>query len=157
MSQDVLSQAMLGQFRRTLAMFREAAQTFRAEEWRAGDLDYLRPAGVAYHIVETIDFYAGDQSANQFPWGARFGASWEEAQSERLPSQKQVLGYLDDVEAKLKMWLVSADLSAPEQAFPWTGPIQLARAVYLLRNTQHHVAEMSLELTRRGYPAPSWR
>jgi hypothetical protein len=157
MSQDVLAQAMLDQVRRALTMFREATQAFPAEEWRAGDLDYLRPAGVAYHVVETIDFYGGDQSADQFPWGARFGVSWEDARSERLPLQQQVLAYLDDVEAELEMWLVSADLSAPEQAFPWTGPIQLARAAYVLRHTQHHVAEMSLELTRRGYPAPAWR
>lgn len=157
MGHDRLVHAVADQFRRTLIMFREAVRAFPAKEWRSGDLDYLRPAGVAYHVVEAIDFYAGDVPVDQFPWGKRFGVDWETDQSERLPSQEQVLVYLSEAESKLEAWLESADLLAPEQAFPWTGPIRLARVVYLLRNTQHHVAEMSLELTRRGYTPPEWR
>ena len=50
-----------------------------------------------------------------------------------------------------------ADLMVPEAVFPWTGPVVLSRAIYILRNTQHHLSEMSLELTRRGYRSPDWR
>lgn len=41
--------------------------------------------------------------------------------------------------------------------FPRTGSTVLGRAIYLLRNTQHHLAELSLELTRRGCASPEWQ
>ena len=157
MSENAITQAIADQFKRTLKMFRGAALAFPAEEWRKGDIDYFRPAGVAYHVCETIDFYTGDQPADQFPWGGRFGVGWEDSRSSRLPSQEQLLTYLDEMERKLEDWLQQTDLMSPEGAFPYTGAIILGRAMYVLRHTQHHMAQMSLELTRRGYPTPEWR
>lgn len=157
MSQDEVARTVADQFRRTLGMFREAVLAFPADEWRSGELDYLRPAGIAYHLLETIDFYTGDQPADQFAWGGRFGVGWESRQPERLPDQQQVITYLDEMETKLAGWFAATDLTAAEERFPWTGPSVLGRAIYLLRNTQHHLAEMSLELTRRGCDSPDWK
>lgn len=157
MALNDVTRPVLEHFRRTLTMFREAVQTFPVEEWRAGELNYLRPAGIAYHVLETIDFYTGEESIDAFEWGGRFGVDWEGAHSDQLPSQEQVLLYLDEVQARVEEWLTGNDLLAPEQTYPWTGSVLLARALYILRNTQHHVAELSLELTRRGYPAPEWK
>lgn len=130
---------------------------FPADEWRKGEIDYLRPAGVAYHVVECMDFYTGNQPPDKFPWGGHFGVDWEDTNSERLPNQEQVLTYLDEVEEKLKEWFRKTDLLAAESTFPWTGITGLARAIYNLRNIQHHVSEMSLELTRRSFQSPDWR
>jgi hypothetical protein len=157
MTKDAIAQAMSGQFRRTLKMFREAALAFPLEEWREGDIDYLRPAGLAYHVVETIDFYTGDQSVHDFPWSARLGVDWEDSRSELLPSQEQLMVYLDEMQRKLEAWLTETDLMAPEPLFPWAGVSMLERAVHLLRHSQHHLGELCLELTRRGYPGPDWQ
>ena len=32
-------------------------EAFTPQEWRRGDMRYLRPAGLALHVVETIEFY----------------------------------------------------------------------------------------------------
>ena len=156
MNGNMVVQSVLDQFRRTLKMFRESIVAFPEGEWRKGDIDYLRPAGVAYHVIETIDFYTSEQTVDQFSWGGRFGVDWEDSQSERLPLQNELIEYLDEIEDKLEDWLKDVDLSSAEDTYPWTGPIILSRAIYVLRNTQHHLSEMSLELTRRGYTSPEW-
>jgi hypothetical protein len=156
MNKNVLAQAISGQFRRALKMLREAVQAFPVEEWRAGDNHYLRPAGLAYHALETIDFYTSDRPASQFPWGNRFGADWEDPRSELLPPQEDVITYLDEIESKLAHWFKTTDLTAPERSYPWTGVSKLERTVYMLRHTHHHLAEMCLELSRRGYSGPEW-
>ena len=67
-----------------------------------------------------------------------------------------MLGYLARVNARLETWLAATDFLAPETVYPWTGASVLSRAMYLLRHCQHHVAELYLELTRRGLPCPEW-
>jgi hypothetical protein len=157
MNQSDVVRSVSDQFQRTLDTFREAVLAFPENEWRRGDLDYLRPAGVAFHFLETIDYYTSDLPADRFPWGARFGVDWEESDSSKLPSQDQIIEYLDDIESNLSGWLKSTDFMSAEDMFPYVGSILLARAMYLLRHNQHHVAEMCLELTRRGYASPGWK
>ena len=153
----IVSESMLAQFDRALVMFGGAVSAFPESEWKIGDTDYLRPAGVAYHVVETIEFYASDQSAEEFKFGARFGVDWEGSESEKFPTQKQILEYLDEVWRTTGAWLGAINLTQPETLFPWTGKTLLSRMGYVLRHIQHHTAEMALELTRRGYQAPEWK
>ena len=157
MGENMIARSVLDQFERTLRMLREAILAFPPGEWRKGDTDYLRPAGVAYHVIETIDFYTSEQSVDEFSWGHRFGVDWEDSRSEGLPLQDEVIEYLTEVESKLVGWLEATDLSSEERQYPWTGATQLSRAIYTLRNTQHHLSEMCLELTRRGYRGPEWQ
>jgi hypothetical protein len=139
-----------------MAVFRDTVSAFDAMEWTTGDIDYARPSGLAYHTLETIQFYVGNESADEFRWGSRFDADWEGAASDALPSQQQILEYMDEVRPLLESWIDTETLTADEEQFPWTGGIKLGRALYLLRHTQHHTAELSFELTRRGGAAPDW-
>ncbi len=157
MNESDIAGVVYNQYQRALKMFMEAVMAFPADEWRKGDIDYLRPAGVAYHIVEAIDAYTGNQPVDKFQWGGRFNVDWEDSDSERLPSQEQLIAYLDEIEDRLQEWFGNIDLLATETMFPWTGALILGRAIYCLRNIQHHVSELSLELTRRGYKSPEWR
>jgi hypothetical protein len=157
MNENLMTQAVIDQFQRALTMFRDAVAAFSPESWRAGEPDYARPAGVAYHVVETLDFYVSDQPVDAFAWGERFGVDWESPDSDSLPAQAQVLAYLEEVEPALMTWLEGTDLASSEDVYPWTGPAKLGRAIYVLRNTQHHVAEMNLELVRRGHNHVEWR
>ncbi len=150
------AEAMADQFVRTLAMLREAVMVFPADEWRKGDTPYQRPAGLALHTVEAIDDLAvlkrGESGRDR-----RFGVDWEEQDSARLPSQEELLAYLGEVDRRLARFLAGADLLAGEDLFRWTGSTLLSRMAYVLRHTQHHLAEMCLELHRRGYKAPPWQ
>jgi len=150
------AEAFADQFVRTLAMFREAVKAFPAAEWCQGDTPYQRPAGLALHLVEAIDDLSV-LKAGESGKGRRFSARWEEKDSARFPSQDDLLAYLGDVEQRLAHFLASADLAAPEQLFRGAGSTLLSRGAYLLRHTQHHLAEMCLELHRRGYKAPQWQ
>lgn len=155
MNDVAVSTVLIGQFERSWRMLEEAVESFSAEEWRTGEVDYLTPARLSYHILETAEFYSGE-SAEDFPWGHRFGCDWEGAEREALPTQADVLAYLADVRLQVETWLTSADLLATDDAFTWPGDIVLDRAVYLLRHTHHHVGEMWSEIKRRGHDLPNW-
>jgi hypothetical protein len=150
------AEALADQFIRTLGMFRQAVKAFPAEEWRKGDTPYQRPAGLALHIVESTDGYCALHSGEPGS-AARVAANWEDKDSARLPSQEELLAYLDDVDRRVAHFLAQAGLTEDEQLFRWTGSTMLSRGVYMLRHAQHHLAEMCLELHRRGLPAPAWQ
>jgi uncharacterized damage-inducible protein DinB len=150
-----LAEALADQYMRALAMFRNGVKACPAEEWRKGDTPCQRPAGLALHLVESIEFYSALKTG-EGPSG-RFDVDWEEKDASKLPSQDEILSYLDEVEEKLAGFLAAADLTAPEELFRWAGSTMLSRAVYSLRHAQHHLAEMSHELHGRGHKGPEWQ
>ena len=124
--------------------------------WREGNSTYQRPAGLALHIIDTIHGYCSFKTG-EYAQEDTLDVSWEVKDSSKLPSQDTILEYFDKVEQKLARFLFEADLLAPEDLFPWTGSTKLSRALYTLRHTQHHLAEMCLELHIRGLKAPQWQ
>jgi hypothetical protein len=156
MSKATVSEIVVRQYERSWRMFEEAVGTFTAEEWRIGDVTYLTPARTAYHVIETAEFYSGD-TPDGFPWAHRFGFDWEaEVEAEALPTQEDIMAYLEDVRPKVDAWLKSVDLMAPDTACHWTGGTILDRAHYLVRHTHHHVGEMWSEIKRHGHDLPDW-
>jgi tetratricopeptide (TPR) repeat protein len=149
------AEALADQFMRALAMFREVLKACPTEEWRKGDTPCQRPAGLALHLVEGIEFYSALKAGEGESGG--FDVDWETEDASKLPSQDELLSYLNQVEEKLAGFLVEADLTGAEELFRWTGSTLLSRAAYSLRHTQHHLAEMCLELHRRGHPTPQWQ
>lgn len=151
-----LAESLSDQFLRTLFMFRSAIDTFPKDSWLEGETLYQRPAGLALHIVQTIDFYSaikrGESSGDQLSQ-----VNWEDRDPSKLPSQKDLLRYLDVVEERLAKFITESDLQADETFFPWTGFTTLSRALYALRHTQHHLADMAMELQRRKLRPPSWQ
>jgi tetratricopeptide (TPR) repeat protein len=150
------AEAVADQFMRTLSMFRIAVSTFPEEAWREGDSLYQRPAGLALHIAQSIDLYSalkpGDRSEDPLTQIA-----WEERDAAKLPSQEELLGYLEKVEVRLASFIAVSDFQADEKLFPWTGFTILSRAQYNLRHAQHHLADMAMELQRRGFRPPDWQ
>ncbi len=47
MRHNDIAGVVFNQYQRALKVFREPVMTFPPDEWRKGDIDYLRPAGVA--------------------------------------------------------------------------------------------------------------
>jgi tetratricopeptide (TPR) repeat protein len=150
------AEAMADQFVRTTLMLREAIRAFPAEEWCKGETPYQRPAGLALHAIDAMLDCSVVKPGQARP-DSPFHVSWEERDSSRLPSQEDLLKYLDQVEKALAQFLATADLSAPEEWLRWSGSTLLSRAAYFLRHTQHHLAELCLELHRRGIKAPEWQ
>lgn len=156
MDNQAIIQALSNQYQRTLLMFRGAVKAFPAEQWKIVENYYPRPAAIAYHTLETIDFYTSGKSSDEFPWGHRFAVEWETQDFERLPSQQQLLTYLNEMETRLIDWFKRLDIFAPEKTYAWTGETRLEHAIYVLRHTHQHTAELSLELHHRGLNSPEW-
>lgn len=150
------AEAVADQFMRTLSMFRLAVSTLSDEVWREGESLYQRPAALALHIAQSIDFYSalkpGDSSEDPLTQ-----INWEAGDSSKLPSQEELLVFLDKVEERLANFIAKSDFQADEELFNWTGFTVLSRAMYILRHTQHHLADMAMELQRRGFNPPDWQ
>ncbi|UCH57682.1 MAG: DinB family protein [Candidatus Bathyarchaeota archaeon] len=154
-----ISESLLETFKLTWDMCEDAIVKIPDEHWRTGDVDYLMPARLMYHILETADFYSSPEPEG-FPWGQRFDADCWDALPERLPSKDQALEYHREVREKVNGWLHGigdTGLLSPETAFPWTGSSVLCRALYILAHYRQHLGEINAELRRRGLPRVEWR
>ena len=152
-----INQEVRDQFKRVFHKFRQAVEAFPEEEWRAGDSPYQRPAGLAGHFLATIDYYTSGLTSDQFPWQKRLGADWEDPRDEVLPSKELVLDYLEEMIDRIEKWTARTDFSDPDELHPYCGDTVLGRAFYIIRHCESHLAELSLELRRRGYLGPEWR
>jgi len=156
-------ESLIEHYTRTWDMVRGAIEAFPDDGWRAGDVDQLVPARQALHIVETADYYSGEwEGAEMIPWGARLDYEWEACPRDKLPSQADLLSYLDEVKAKVEAWLTKRGDDGllgepPDKCFPWTGACDLSRALFLIRHTHHHLGKIHSELRRRGIARPDWR
>ncbi len=105
----------------------------------------------AYHIVETMDFYAGN-NPEDMTWGQRAGYDWEKSKDTKtdiLPkiTKEIVLAYLEETEKKLKDMFDSLDIERlnSKDEFKWFHSI-FEKLVYLLRHNMHHIGELSKTL-----------
>lgn len=149
------AEAVADQFIRTFAMLREAVGRFSEEAWIEGESNYQRPAGLALHIAQTVGMYSALKPGGAFN-DPLMQVNWESPDPSVFPTTDEFLDFLDRVEARMASFLKEADLEAVEGQFPWTGSTKLSRALYTLRHTQHHLADMAMELQRRGEKPPDW-
>jgi hypothetical protein len=149
------AEALADQWLRMFSMLRNAINVLPAEEWISGETLYQRPAGLVLHILQSIDYYAGlvqgDGSEHEL---TQIG--WQERDAAKFPDQAAIQEYLDVVEQRLASFLVKADFQAEEKLFNWTGKTVLSRTLYSLRHAGHHLADLAMELQRRGFEPPNW-
>ena len=150
------AEAMGDQFMRVLSWVREAVKAYTAAEWREGSVACERPAGLALHLAGSLHGYCALKPGEVLE-GVDMGMDWEAAEPNTLPSQEELLSYLDWVEGALARFLAEADLESAEELFRWTGSTLLGRAAYMLRHTQHHLGEICQDLHQRGHAVPQWR
>ena len=138
-------------------MYENGFEVITVEEWSRGDIQYLVPARLYYHALETADFYM--QNSKEFEWGYYCGVSPEEATQETLPSKEKMREYHELVKEMITDRLSSisdADLFAPETVFIWTGKTHLSRYLYLLSHYRQHIGEVNAELRHRGLDRIKW-
>jgi hypothetical protein len=150
-----IPEALADQFLRLVWMLREAVGRFDEKDWLQADTDYRRPAGLALHIVQTMDQFSS-LAPGEHAQESLADVNWQDPDVAVFPSQAELLDYLARVESRLARFLSEADLDQAENQFPWTGSSYLSRALYSLRHSQHHLADMASELQRRGQEPPSW-
>ena len=146
------------QFERMWMMLREAIGNCADEEWKrdAGNW-FLIPSRLAYHIIETVDFYSRE-SPEDMPWAERFGVDWETREVEKLPDREPMLDYLEEIRGSLrgKLRSMSDEAILSGHPFPWTGTTLLERMIYTLRHSMFHLGQIQAELRRRGLKGAEW-
>ena len=153
-----IGDALANQFERIWMQVRPAIENCPNAEWRRGDHPAFIPVRLACHLVETVDYYA-QPTPESFP-GAGWGdVDWESGDVNALPDRDALLAYMEEVRGRVDAWLrgLSDEELLGGNAFPWTGDSPMERMVYTLRHSQHHLAEINEELTRRGLPPAGWR
>lgn len=155
LGKDPQTEAVADQFIRTFTMLRSAVKAFPEEAWKQGESNYQRPVGLALHITQTLGMFSAMGPGDHVD-EALMHINWENPDATAFPDQDEFLRFLDVVEEAMARFLVKADLNSEEVQFPWTGSTKLSRALYTLRHTQHHLADMAMELQRRGLKPPDW-
>jgi len=157
MSEPTIGQIIARQYDRMWDSLRDAIGKMSDRQWRESQCDWLAPVRMAYHLIDAAGFYSAD-SAEGYQWGS-LGGNWEDSPTAELPSQQQMLGLLDRVQAKMRDWLKgSSDQAflAGIKEFRWTGETRLDQAIYALRHCQHHLGQINAELRHKGLARGEW-
>ena len=156
---ECLVEVINAQYKAAWNMLAETIEAFDDGGWRSGDSDYAVPARLAYHAIETADYYFHHDLA-AFEWAGRFGVDWETSDTVRLPNRDAIQDYLVEVRDKTRRWIAAhgdVGLLAPDEAFHTEGMSHLDRALYVLRHTHHHIGELFSILRARDITRPGWR
>ena len=139
-------------------MYREAINNIPEKEWKSGEIDYLIPARLILHGLETLDYYSTATPEISIK-EIQFKLDDQKTPAEQLPNQTLMNQYLDDVKDKLENWIKGLDdesFHSPETDFPWTGSTLHGRLLYSFEHSRHHIGELNGELRRRGLPRVKW-
>jgi len=154
-----LAKRITFQYSEAWHMLSDAIDACDDAAWRnTGDTSF-NIARLAYHTIETVDYYFHDD-LQAFKWAERFGVDWEAEDPSMLPGQEGILDYLDQVRDKAANWIErvgSEGLLEPDTVFHKEGMSHLDRALYVLRHTHHHIGEIFGLLRQQGIPRPGWR
>lgn len=75
----IVTDDLLDQFQKAVSMVRFTVEEFDDEQWLSGISWFQTPARVAYHLVESLDFYfSGNMDGQEFAYGYRFDSPWWE-------------------------------------------------------------------------------
>ena len=154
-----INKALIDAFKRNWKMYQDAVQNIPDRHWKTGDIEYLIPARIVYHVLECADFYT-NPTPKEFIWGHRFNIDYEKAPAEQMPTKEQTKIYLKEMIEKVDNWLNESSDSntlSTEKEFPWTGKTKLGRAIYLLVHCRQHLGEINAELRRRQLPRIQWQ
>ncbi|MHA2379475.1 MAG: DinB family protein [Candidatus Thorarchaeota archaeon] len=133
------------QFASTWDMVRQAIDNIPDEDWRAAHGEWCY-ATTAFHIVETVDFYS-QRSPDGFDWGGRFDIAKNGGhQPKNMPSKKELLDYLDEMEKRIVRVLRTPEIPLRQKdGFHWFESV-LEKLLYALRHTVFHTGELALAL-----------
>jgi hypothetical protein len=131
------------QYGHTWRVFERLVKDFDPDAWLHTGRGAIRPARLAFHILQSTRYYIQDSSALAFASGKLFESNWATVAEENLPSQNDILECIQILQAKTDQWLSAMDLIAENTAFQWAGKTKLGVAIFLLRHSLFHIGELS--------------
>ena len=145
------------QFNRSFKMIRAVVNNIPPEEWKEGINEMFSPAVIAYHTVESLDFYFCGR--DQFEWGYRFRGPWWKTTIEELPTKKEIVAYLEEIEERVAAYFESCqdtDLLENFDLYDWSGGTLLGHFIYALRHTMHHQGQLAALQMQYGIEDDTW-
>ena len=146
------------QFSRMWQLLSEVIETTPENLWREDLRSLPAPSRLAYHIVETVLFYIGETEKN-FPWGKKFGVSWEAATESELPTKAQVNEYSEEVRKNVDtIFAEGSDTKflEPQEIFRWTGETLLDRLIYILKHSYYHLGQINQTIKASEITPTDW-
>jgi len=158
--QTICTDELLDQFNRTWDMVIEAVERFADAHWTEPDDHRYTPARLAYHLLKAAERYTYTGDPDNYLKQQRFSKDWVQSPTAQLPSRNESLAELRAMKSATAAWLAKAasdGLTASPAKWSWVGKTLLAQALYFLRHTQHHQAELNAALRQRGLQPVKWR
>ena len=160
--EDLVRNALRGQYRALAQMMRNAIGACPEELWQAEE---RTPSfnHMAYHIIFYLDYYSGDSPEMFEAYVYPLFAAEEDADLEKVPSKSftkdELIDYLESAERKCLEVIegLSADAFARPCAFYWKeGQNVLDLLLQNLRHLNHHIGQLNLVLRIETGTAPTW-
>ena len=146
------------QFRRQWESLREAIEGCTDAAWTSGGPP--APARLVYHLLAGTEVYARSTPYEEYVARRRYGEDWRSMPVDRLARRDEALAQVRAMEESVALWLHQLSdkgLLSMNEGFEWAGSTKLGRALYLLRHTQNHLAELNSVLKGLGLPVGKWR
>jgi hypothetical protein len=134
------------EYAKELKALRQAVRAIPSEHWKEGLDDYLIPARLYYHIILCLEWLPNEKDAEEHKRTRRFNLNWLGSVG-AMPDQDTALKDIDWMETHIRNWLATTTLPKDEV---------IARAVYFLRHTRHHLGELSATMRLLGVARPAW-
>lgn len=138
-----MNNEFIHQYGHTWRVFDRLVKDFDPEGWLHTGRGAIKPARLAFHILQSTRYYIQDSSALTFASGKSFESNWATVAEEELPSQNDILECSQALQLKTEQWLSAMDLGAENTAFQWAGKTKLGVAIFLLRHSLFHIGELS--------------
>ncbi len=156
---ETIRDGLLEQFNRSFKMLYAVFDNIPTDKWASGITSAFVPAAIAYHTIESLDFYFCGKPGDEFRWGYRFRGPWWETAKEDLPTKKEIIAYLQEVEGRIKEFLTEKtdnELLEAFKLYDGSGKTLLGHLVYALRHTMHHQGQLTALQLHFGVEGDSW-
>lgn len=136
-----------------IEMLEDGIRKIPDDYWCQGSDDYLVPARIAYHIVVGLEWLVTALPPQEHLKQRRYHLGWL-APLDEYPDRPAMLAELTLMTDRVKEWFENWE---QEAANGTAHPLNLKKALYFLRHTQHHLGELSAAARLFGLPRPSWK
>ena len=134
---------LIQQYGHTWRVFERLVKAFDAETWLQTGRGVITPARLALHILLGTQYYLEDKTPFEYPSGKPFDPDWQNAKTEDLPTQNDILEFVGEMMEKTEKWLFDLEYDVENKSFPWAGETQLGVVIFLLRHSLFHIGELS--------------
>jgi len=131
------------QYGHSWKVFERLVKDFDAEGWLQTGRGVITPARLSLHILLGTQYYLDDKTPFQFPSGKPFEIDWQNIKKDDLPSQNDILAFIHEMKRKTEKWLIDLEYGAENVSSPWAGETQMGVVIFLLRQSQFHIGELS--------------